>query len=435
MNLGNWRNYLDIAYDDMFLGDAQWSMTGHCTPGDTTCPPGTPMTATIRMTPADVTYLVQWEKQHHFTVEFLYNGGASARFEMHGVDSLLQATRPVANDFYWVNHTYTHAYFGCRQDFSVVPWKCVTSDGHIVWAAGPSLINSQILQNFAWARQNGIPAEPGVVASGEYSGLPMLPQQPVDNPNLDQAMGPDGIKWIALDASREPNMRYVGAALGVPRHPIDVGYDAETVAEEVSEFNWYNTSKADGGSGICQGSKVTACLKPLNPTTGWISSIAPGQAQIVFDALLNNDPRPFFMHQSNLTGDRLAYAVMDDTLSAYRAVYGASAPIVNLPMSGDGAVLHNQQLWATALREGLVTAWVQGNTITISGPQARRSRLRSRPEPRWDRAARPSAARMPTSYRITPRLARIRSSSSSARLPSAGNREILVRVGGRQRVP
>lgn len=368
VNLGSWRNYLDIAYDDMFLGDSQWSMVGHCTPGDTTCPPGTPMTAPIRMTPADVTYAVQWEKQHHFTIEFLYNGGASVRFETHGVDLLLQATRPVAKDFYWVNHTYTHAYMGCRQDFSVVPWRCVTSDGHIVWAAGPSLVNSQILDNFAWARQNGIPAEPELVATGEYSGLPMLPQQPVDNPYLDAAMGPDGIKWIALDASREPNMRYVGAALGIPRHPIDVGYDVDTVAEEVNEFNWYNTSKADGGSGICQGSKVTACLKPLDPKTGWTSFIVPGQVQIVFNALLNNDPRPFFMHQSNLTGDRLAYLVMDDILSAYRAVYGPSAPIVNLPMSGDGVALHNQQLWATALREGLVTAWVQGNTVTISGP-------------------------------------------------------------------
>ena len=56
VNLGNWRNYLDLAYDDMFLGDAQWSMAGHCTPGATACPPGTPMTATIRMTPADVGY-------------------------------------------------------------------------------------------------------------------------------------------------------------------------------------------------------------------------------------------------------------------------------------------------------------------------------------------------------------------------------------------
>jgi hypothetical protein len=37
-------------------------------------------------------------------------------------------------------------------------------------------------------------------------------------------------------------------------------------------------------------------------------------------------------------------------------------------MSGDGVVLHNQQLWANAVRHHLVTAWVQGRTVTISGP-------------------------------------------------------------------
>jgi hypothetical protein len=367
VNLGDWRNYLDIAYDDMFLGDSQWSMTGHCTPGETACPEGTPTTPSIEMTPADIRYAAQWEQQHDFTIEFLYNGGGSVRSEVDGVDPLLQATQPLAQDFYWVNHTYSHAYLGCEQDFSVVPWKCVTSGGKIVWAASPSLINSQIEDNFTWAAKNGIPAEPATVATGEYSGLLLLPQQPVDNPNLDAAMGPDDIKWVAMDASREPNMRYVGAALGIPRHPIDVGYDVDTVAEEVSEFNWYNTSKADGGSGICQGSTVTACIKPLDPATGWTSYILPGQARIVFKSLLANDPRPFFMHQSNLAGDRLAYGVMDAILSAYRAVYGASAPIVNLPMSGDGVALHNQQLWATALREHLVTAWVEGSTVTISG--------------------------------------------------------------------
>ena len=112
VNLGSWRNYLDIGYDDMFLGDAQWSTKGHCTPGATACPHGTPMTPTIRMVPADVTYAVQWEKHHHFTIEYLYNGGASSRFAAHGVDSLLVATRPVAKDFYWVNHTWSHAYLG-----------------------------------------------------------------------------------------------------------------------------------------------------------------------------------------------------------------------------------------------------------------------------------------------------------------------------------
>jgi hypothetical protein len=369
VNLGDWRNYLDIAYDDMFLGDAQWSTVGHCTPGVTTCPQGTPMTPGIRMKPADVTYAVQWEQQHHFTIEFLYNGGASARFAVHGVDALLVATRPVAKDFYWVNHTWTHAYLGCQQNFRVVPWQCVRwPNGHIVWAAGRGLIDSQILKNFAWARKNGIPAEPGVLASGEYSGLRLLPQQPVDNPYLTAAMGPDHIHWIVLDASREPQMRPVGAALGIPRHPIDVGEDVDTVAEEVNEFNWYNDSKADGGSGLCQASTTTACLKPLSERTGWTSVIVPTQVQIVFNALINNDPRPFFMHQSNLTGDRLGYPVMDGVLSAYRAVYGPSAPIDNLPTIGDGAVLRNEQLWTQARQAGTVTAWVQGNTVTISGP-------------------------------------------------------------------
>ena len=33
VNLGDWRNYLDIAYDDMFLGDSQWSMIATARPG------------------------------------------------------------------------------------------------------------------------------------------------------------------------------------------------------------------------------------------------------------------------------------------------------------------------------------------------------------------------------------------------------------------
>jgi hypothetical protein len=74
------------------------------------------------------------------------------------------------------------------------------------------------------------------------------------------------------------------------------------------------------------------------------------------------------MHQSNLTGDRLGYPVMNRVLAAYRAVYRPSAPVVNLPMSGDGAALHRQQQWASAQRAGTVAAYVQGRTVTITGP-------------------------------------------------------------------
>ena len=89
----------------------------------------------------------------------------------------------------------------------------------------------------------------------------------------------------------------------------------------------------------------------------------------MYSALLNNDPRPFFMHQSNLTADRLGYPVMDGVLAAYRAVFNASAPIVNDPTLKLGEVMRNQQLWADAVKTGKITAWVQGNTVTISGPK------------------------------------------------------------------
>jgi hypothetical protein len=367
VHLGYWRNYLTVDYDDVINGGAQWSSKAHCTPGGGVCPKGTPMTPLIRMKPADVTYAVRWQRQHDFHMEFLYNGGSSARFEVHGTDPLLAAFKPVAKDFYWINHTYTHAFLGCEQDFKVVPWRCVRSGGRIAWVPA-SLINSQILDNFAWAKRNGIPAERDVVATGEYSGLRIRPQQPVDSPNLLKVLGPDGIKWIALDASRDPDMRRVGAALGIPRHPIDVGYDVDQVSEEINQYNWFNTSKKDGGSGLCEASKVTRCLKPVDPKAGWADDILPNVVQIVFSDVLNGDPRPFFMHQANLTGDRLGYPVMNGILSAYRAVFSDSAPLLNLPMGGDGVALRNQELWNRARRAGKVTAWVEGGTVTVSAP-------------------------------------------------------------------
>jgi hypothetical protein len=376
VHLGYWRNYFTVDYDDIFNADAQWSTKGHCDPvggatgdagGAGACPAGTPATAPIRMNPSDVTYAVNWERQHHFTIEWLFNGGPSARFLVHGVDPLLAAMKPVAKDFWWVNHTYNHAYLGCAQNFAVSPWQCKKSGGQYIWAS-EALINSETVDNLTWARRNGIPADPRELATGEYSGLRFRPQQPVDNPNLIKAINADHIKWIALDASRDPSLRPVGGALGVPRYPINVGYDADTVAEEVSEYNWIYTAKADGGSGLCQTLKKTTCIKPLDPRTGWQSYILPAQVQNVLAKVLANDPRPFFMHQSNLTAGRLGYPVMNGVLSAYRSVYAASAPIVNQPLWGAGKALQAQQQWANALRSGAVSAWVEGGTLTISGP-------------------------------------------------------------------
>jgi hypothetical protein len=368
VHLGYWRNYLTVDYDDVFNADAEWSQTGDCTPGDSACPPGTPDTTPIRMTPADVTYAVNWQKQHNFTLEFLFNGGASARFQVNGTDPLLAAFQPVASQFWWINHTYTHAWLGCVQNLTVSPWQCVTDSGGNTEYVDLNTIQGEIENNVQWAQQNGIPMSTTEFAPGEYSGLRILPQQPDDNPNLVDAIDADGIQWVAMDASREPVMRPVGTALGLPRHPIDVFYNVATKADETSEYNWIYDSAADGGSGVCQTSGVSTCIAPLSLKTGWASYILPTQIRTMLGAVLGNDPRPFYMHQSNLTGDRLGYPLMDGVLSDYKSVFAGNTPIINQRMSADGEALSEQDTWAQTLSAGSVSGYIQGNTVTITGP-------------------------------------------------------------------
>jgi hypothetical protein len=368
VHLGYWRNYLTVDYDDVFNADAEWSQTGKCTPGDTTCPAGTPATTPIRMTPADVTYAVNWEKQHNFTIEYLFNGGASARFQVNGTDPLLTAFQPVASQFWWINHTYTHAWLGCVQDFTVNPWQCsLDSSGNTEYVDLPT-IQGEIENNVTWAQQNGIPMSTTEFAPGEYSGLRILPQQPADNPNLVDAINQDGIQWVAMDASREPAMRPIGDALGLPRHPIDVFYNVASKADETSEYNWIYDSTANGGSGVCQTSTVETCLAPLDLKTGWSSFILPTQIRTMLGSVLANDPRPFYMHQSNITGDRLGYPLMNGVLSDYRSVFAGNTPLVNQRMSADGEALNAQDIWAQTLSAGTVSGYIQGNTVTITGP-------------------------------------------------------------------
>ena len=59
------------------------------------------------------------------------------------------------------------------------------------------------------------------------------------------------IAYTASDASRESASRLVGSTTTVPRHPMNIFYNAGTYGDEVSEYNWIYTSGANGGSDIC----------------------------------------------------------------------------------------------------------------------------------------------------------------------------------------
>ncbi len=371
VHLGADRDYFAVHFDDMFMSDDRWNTQLKCTPGDVDCPVGTgPGTDPIRMTAADAQYAEQWSKAHGLTFDFVFNGGGSDDYTSdNGSDPLATELTGHQGDFRWIDHTYDHAFLGCVQDTTVVPWKCQTdSSGATQWVS-QSDITQEITKNEAWAASHGLSIDDSELVTGEHSGLAILPQQPQDNPNLAPALTGTGIAALASDASRESAQRQVGSALTVPRHPVNVYYNAGHVGEEVDEYNWIYTSKSQGGSGLCDNSTTTTCLSaPLDTQTGYTSYIVPLESRIALGHVLGNDPFPHYMHQSNLAEDRIAYPLLEKILGDYANLFASDTPIVNLRMADIATELQRRAQWNAALNAGQVTAYRIGDTVTIQAP-------------------------------------------------------------------
>ncbi|MFJ3214841.1 hypothetical protein ACIPLC_02795 [Kitasatospora sp. NPDC086801] len=374
VHLGYDRNYFAAHVDDVFLADDRWDTVLKCTPGDVTCPPGTPDTANpIRMTPDDAQHLKQWQTANNFTLDMVFNGGGSEDWKADhqtAVDPTANQMIADQNNYRWVNHTYTHPYLGCVQDVTVVPWICTKdSSGKAVWT-DQSTISGQIKDNFDWAAKNGLKVDPQALVTGEHSGLLTAPQETSDNPNLAPALAANGIKFTGSDASREPAQRAVGSStLTVPRYPMNVFYNAGTAKEEADEYNWIYTSKANGGSGVCENNANSTCLsKPLDVNTGFQSYIVPLEARIDLGHVLSNDPRPHFIHQSNLSEDRILYPVLEKILGTYRSLHADNTPIVNLGEREIGLEFQRRAAWNSAVSSGQVTAYRVGDTVTVNAP-------------------------------------------------------------------
>ncbi|MFJ5139155.1 hypothetical protein [Streptomyces sp. NPDC088707] len=376
VHLGQSRNYLSVHVDDVFAPDARWDTALDCTPGDFDCVGDDGEGADpIRMTVADAQYAAAWQKSSGFTLDMVYNGGQGEQWKTEHAGSDPLTDRLVADraQYRWINHTYTHPFLGCVQDNAVVPWQCAKdAQGNTLWVSRAEL-SAQIRDNHNWAVRKGISVDRSELVTGEHSGLRTLPQQPVDNPNLAGALADNGVKWTGSDNSREPQQRAVGTASGaaktVPRHPMNVYYNVGTAAEMADEYNWIYTSRADGGSGICESNPASTCLPaPLPTATGYADHIVPQEARTALSHVLGNDPRPHYVHQSNLAEERLLYPVLDRVLADYRGLFAPSAPLVNPAQRDVGTELTRRAAWDQALAAGKVTAYRIGTAVTVKAP-------------------------------------------------------------------
>ncbi|MGY1577493.1 hypothetical protein [Streptomyces sp. MN13] len=372
VHLGASRNYFAVHVDDVFAADDRWNSTLNCTPGDVDCTDPNATPDPIRMTAADVDHAVAWQRERGFTLDFAYNGAGSVdhREDNGGADPLADRLVARRGEFRWINHTYTHAFLGCEQDTTVVPWRCATNaDGSTKWVSRND-VSDEIAHNRVWGELAGLPLDDDELVTGEHSGLRVLPQQTADNPNLALALADNGITWLASDNSREPDQRRVGPATTVPRYPMNIFYNAGRAAEQVDEYNWIYTSRAQGGSGICEDNPATTtCLPaPLGLTTGYQEHIVPLERRIALGHVLANDPKPHFIHQSNLAEDRIAYPVLDGVLDTYATLFAENTPVVNLRMKDIGGELQRRAAWRAAVRDGQVTAYRVGDTVTVEAP-------------------------------------------------------------------
>jgi hypothetical protein len=149
---------------------------------------------------------------------------------------------------------------------------------------------------------------------------------------------------------------------------MNIYYNAATVSDEVNEYNWVYTSTADGGSGICENNPTSTCIAPLDPATGFASYIVPTETRIALSHVTANDPRPTYVHQSNLTQDRIFYPALGSILSTYRAEFAANAPIVSTLFATSGQILQQQAAWKAAVAAGTVSGYIQSGKVVVSAP-------------------------------------------------------------------
>ena len=360
VHFGYNRNNLTFNVDDAFSSISTWNSTLNCTPGEDCT--GAQET-TVRMTPDDVTAAVNWEQANNYQLTLAFNSAYA--YVDNAPDPLADALRANAASFRWLNHGAEHIYQGCVQDFSVQPWACtVDANGQTVWVSQQAIYD-EITNNIVNGQALGLSFDPTEYLSGEHSGLFLLPQQPTDNPNFAAALTQAGILHIGSDASRDNGARQVGSATTIPRHPTALYYNTATQADAVDEYNWLYNSRANGGSGYCEDNPATAtCIQPLDPATGFTAYIVPTDAAYDMGFVLGNDPRPFYAHTSNMTGDRLLYPLLDTILGTYRAAFTPATPLVNNTLTQASTQLDLQTKWA-ATGTSAVTGFIQSGHITV----------------------------------------------------------------------
>ena len=170
-----------------------------------------------------------------------------------------------------------------------------------------------------------------------------------------------------------------GTAQVAPRHPINIYYNASTEAQQVDEYNTLYLPPSLGGQ--CEASSTTTCLTAPATFADVVNQVVEG----MFQNMMANDPRPSYVHQTNImgqppagpattgtppntpdtTGDGLLYSVLNPLLSEYHSYFNSNTPFEQPTLGAIGAILADQSAWTAAESAGTVSASETNGVISV----------------------------------------------------------------------
>ena len=334
-HLGYERNYLPVQVDDVLLANHSWSVNGHRSDQRPE--------ARMRMTATDAERAAGWVRSRGLRIDLACNGAGSraAGADDNGGDPLLGSLLEHRDAFGWINHTYQHRNLDTLSQAE---------------------IEAEIQDNVRWAATVGIDVEENALVTGAHTGLANLSEDPPqpENVHLRPALRAQGIRYVACDASRPypgpggaatsaPGSVFsVGTAVAVPRHPTVLPHDAATASQVLDRL------RSEGQPGVLTFDQVVA-----------------GESRRIFNAVLSNDPRPHYFHQSNLiTGDdanasALMYVLLDAVLERWKAHLSDEVPLLQPTLSEAGRLLLRLQAWQLVRAGGSIRAYIDGGRLIV----------------------------------------------------------------------
>jgi hypothetical protein len=253
-------------------------------------------------------------------------------------------------------------------DDGAAPLKLIITDGAATGTAGaPPAANGAALAPY--------PQNPNYLTGLLTAGIGFVATDasktyPVDPANVTGTQWPQG----ATFTEGTPPSGFQT----VPRYPSNVYYNVSRQGQQLDEYNWIYVAPASGG-GCVPIPQVTTCRAAAATWSEYVAS----ENTIMFRHLMGNDPRPHFMHQSNMADYNPAlpdtdpnqggilYPVVDGLLERYdTTVDRASTPLVQLTSAQVAATLARQNAWAAHVAAGDVTAWLQDGKLHVKNASA-----------------------------------------------------------------